>query len=67
MKRVARVELEAGSFAAMEVHQCARGDGWLLALVVPARELPAFGMTSVHDLVELAGELRAGLLREHVA
>ena len=67
MKRVAKVKLEPGSFAAMEVHQCARGDGWLLALVVPERELPAFGMTSVHDLVELAGELRVGLPRQRAA
>ena len=45
----------------------ALSDAWILAFVVPEREMERFGEASVLDLIELAAEIQELVTRDRAA
>ncbi len=68
VKPTFRAALDRGSSAAIEICRQGRSrDAWILALVVPERELDRFGEAGVLDLVELAAEIQEFVTRDRAA
>lgn len=68
MRRVFRAKLERGSSSALEVARTgASDDSWIVALVVPEKELERLGEAGVLDLLDVAAELTSLIERDRAA
>jgi len=68
VKPTFRAALDRGSSAAIEICRQGRSrDAWILAFVVPERELERFGEAGVLDLLELATEIQELVARDRAA